>query len=140
MKFFAVDSATDQVIGSFDSRDAAAGACQDATREDDGDGDRYTVEESGSTEIVEIGPSLGDCSDDEYEAACDRLERCYTSAEGDTRYTVTVRPARVGEASGTYVRRENGNLQILGYSIEKPDDLRDLSEVAWNLFCSDNAI
>ena len=135
-KFFAVDSLTDQVIGTFDSHDAAAGACQDATREDDGDGDRYEVQASGENEIVEIGPSIGDCSDEEYQAACERLERCYSRVEGDTRYSVSVRPARAGEAGGTYYRKANGNLQILGYSLEVPEDLRELQERAFALFCS----
>jgi hypothetical protein len=126
------------MLSSFGSRDAAAGACQDALREAvaTGDEDRYQVEESGSTEIVEIGPSVGEVdSEAQYEAELDRLEACYTEVEGDTRYCVTVRPARSGEASGTYYRKASGDLQILGYSIEKPEDLRELQERAWALFC-----
>ena len=68
--------------------------------------------------------------------ACQQLEECYTVLEADTRYSVCVRPARSGEASGTYYRQANGNLQILGYSLEMPEDLHDLSAAAWEKFCS----
>jgi hypothetical protein len=90
-----------------------------------------------SVEIVEIGPSLGDCSDDEYASECARLEGCYTEVEGD-RYSVTVRPARAGEASGTYLRMASGDLQILGYSLEIESTcpgLHEIKEFAWALYC-----
>ena len=137
-KFFAVDSVTNKILGTYDSRDAAAGHCQDAAREDGDEGaaDRYEVQEAGEVEVVVIGPSLGDVSDDDYEAECDRLEQHYTDLEGDTRYSVSVRPARGGEASGTYYRKSSGDLQILGYSLEVPEDLSDLSETAWQKYCS----
>ena len=138
--FFAVDSVRNAILGTYDSRDVAAGHCQDAAREDGDEeaADRYEVVECGSIEIevVVIGPSLGDVSDEEYVAECDRLEQCYTDLEGDTRYSVSVRPARGGEADGTYYRGASGNLQILGYSLEVPEDLHDLSEAAWQKFCA----
>ena len=136
-KFFAFDSVRNAILGTYDSRDAAAGHCQDAAREDgDEEADRYEVQESGEIEVEVIGPSLGDVSDEEYVAACDRLEQCYSDLEGDTRYSVSVRPARGGEAGGTYYRQASGNLQILGYSLEVPEDLHDLSEAAWQKFCA----
>jgi hypothetical protein len=136
--FFVVDSVRNAILGTYDSRDAAAGHCQDAAREDgDEDAeDRYEVQESGEIEVVVVGPSLGDVSDEDYEAECNRLEQHYTNLEGDTRYSVSVRPARGGEASGTYYRRASGDLQILGYSLEVPEDLSDLSEAAWQNYCA----
>jgi len=89
------------------------------------------------TTIVEIGPSLGDCSDAEYAAECSRLDACYTEVEGD-KYSVTVRPTRAGEASGTYLVRDNGNLQILGYSLSIEDTcpgLHEIQEAAFAKFC-----
>ena len=135
-KFFAVDTYSNTNLGTYESRDAAAGVCQDAAREDgpDCDENRYEVQESGSVEVVVIGPSLGDMEESEYEAECDRLESCYSDLESDTLYSVSVRPCRAGEASGTYLRRASGDLQILGYSMEVPDDLHDLSDAAWTRF------
>ena len=141
-KFFAVDTYSNAMIGTYESRDAAAAACQAATfehaqhGEPDCDENRYEVQEAGSVEVVVIGPSLGDVEESEYEAECDRLESCYTDLESDTLYRVSVRPCRAGEASGTYLRRAGGDLQILGYSIEMPDDLHDLSEAAFNRYCA----
>lgn len=57
-------------------------------------------------------------------------------AQGAGTYSVSVRPAHGGEASGTYYRRANGDLQILGYSLEMPEDLSDLSESAWQKYCA----
>ena len=138
MTRFAALDYTGTRIGTYDSRDAAAGAIQDAVRESGADEDeaaQYEVVECGSIEILEIGPSLGDCSEEEYEFECDRLEDCYIQLEVGTQYTVGVRPARAGEASGTYYRKADGSLQIMGYTIPKPDDLEDLSERAFTLFC-----
>ena len=89
-------------------------------------------------EIVEIEPELTreHISPSRYRRQCDRLERCYSSLENETPYRVTVRPARAGKASGIYYRQPNGNLQILGYSLEIPEDLQDLREAAWERFCS----
>jgi hypothetical protein len=138
-KFFAVDTLTNEVIsGPHETRDIAAGICQDAFREHKNcEEDRYQVDESCSTEIVEIEPNIGDVDDDaNYEAQLERLETIYSELESDTRYCVRVRRAQNGEASGTYYRRSNGNLQILGHSIEAPEDLRRLQESAWAKFCS----
>jgi len=128
-------------LGTYESRDAAAGACQDAVREANDDEDtasQYDVVECGSIEIVVAGPELTQdhTSPSQYRRLCDRLERCYSSLEKDTQYMVSVRPTRSGEAPGTYYRKASGDLQILGYSLEIPEDLTDLSEEAWNLFCS----
>jgi hypothetical protein len=89
-------------------------------------------------EIVEIGPSLGDCSEAEYATECDRLEAAYTEVEGDE-YSVSVRPCRSGEAPGTYYRKSGGDLQILGYSLSVEDTcpgLREIQEAAFAKFCA----
>jgi hypothetical protein len=132
-RFVALDS-TGQSISTHDERDAAAAACQDAAAEAGDDGEEYEVVETGSVEIVVAGPELGDVSEAEYETECDRLESCYSQIEGDTQYCVSVRRCWSGEAPGTYIRRANGQLQILGYSVERPEDLTDLSTEAWELF------
>jgi D-alanine-D-alanine ligase-like ATP-grasp enzyme len=90
-------------------------------------------------DIVEIEPTLTQetINAAQYLEECNRLERCYTAAEAGSGYSVTVRPARAGEASGCYIVRANGNLQILGYSLDIPEDLQDLREAAWELYCSD---
>jgi hypothetical protein len=88
------------------------------------------------TQIEIIAPELGTVSEDEYAAECEHLQDCYTDLEDDTPYCVIVRPARRGQAPGTYVRKPDGNLQILGYPIEIPGDLHDLSEAAWNQYCN----
>lgn len=134
-KFFAVDAMGEILGGAHDTHDEAAAACQDAAREDGTDGEGYEVVESGSTEIVIVSPNLGDCDESEYEAEMARLEDAYTAVEGDTRYAVRVRAARSGEAAGTYYRRTDGALQIIGYSVPVPRDLADLNETAWDAFC-----
>jgi len=126
-------------LGTFESHDAAAGACQDAVREaNDDTASQYDVVECGSVEIVIVGPELTQdpTTPAQYRRLCDRLERCYYVLEKATQYSVSVRPTRSGEAPGTYYRKAMGDLQILGYSLEVPEDLTDLSEKAWNLFCS----
>lgn len=89
-------------------------------------------------DIVIVSPELSrdSMSDEDYARACQQLEDCYTALETDTPYCVRVRKARSGEAPGTYVRQASGNLQILGYSIEMPEDLHDLSAAAWEKFCN----
>jgi hypothetical protein len=81
-------------------------------------------------DIVEIEPTLTQetINAAQYLEECNRLERCYTAAEAGSGYSVTVRPARAGEASGCYIVRANGNI---------PEDLQDLREAAWELYCSD---
>jgi hypothetical protein len=95
------------------------------------------MEEVGSVDIVEVSPSIGEVSPDEYEEQLARLERCYTEVEDETlsKYSVRVRKARQGEADGTYLLTSNGDLQIVGYSVERPDDLRALQDEAYNRFC-----
>ena len=89
-------------------------------------------------DIVVVSPDLNrdSMSDTEYARQCQQLEDCYTALETDTRYSVQVRPARAGEAPGTYYRTASGGLQILGYSLEMPEDLRNLSDAAWEKFCN----
>jgi hypothetical protein len=132
-------------LGTFESQDAAAGMCQDAVREANDDEDaasQYEVVKCGSIEIVVVGPELTQdhTTPSQYRRLCDRLERCYSALEKPTQYSVSVRPARSGEAPGTYYRKASGDLQILGYSLETPEDLTDLSDEAWNLFCSGKRI
>jgi len=136
MRYAALDSQGIR-FGTYDSREAAAGAIEEAVRDgvSEDEARQYEVVECGEVEIVVVGPSLGDCSEEEYEAECDRLQDAYTQAEVDTQYTVSVRPARAGEASGTYYRRADGGLQIMGYTVPQPGDLEDLSERAFVIFC-----
>jgi hypothetical protein len=47
-----------------------------------------------------------------------------------------VRKARSGEAPGHYFEQDDGNLQILGYSVLLPEDIEELIHLAFNLFCS----
>jgi len=95
-------------------------------------------EDTDDMDIVVVSPELSrdSMSDEEYARQCQQLEDCYTALETDTRYSVMVRPARAGEAPGTYYRTASGNLQIVGYSLEMPEDLHDLSEAAWEKFCN----
>lgn len=43
-----------------------------------------------------------------------------------------VRSPRGGEAEGTYYRKNDGTLQITGYSIETPEAVRDVLNRAWD--------
>ena len=95
-------------------------------------------EDTDDMDIVVVSPELSrdSMSDAEYTRACQQLEDCYTALETDTRYSVRVRPARAGEAPGTYYRTASGGLQIIGYSLEMPEDLDELSSAAWERFCN----
>jgi hypothetical protein len=88
--------------------------------------------------ITEIEPclSMETLSPAKYKRACAKLERCYSKVEKDSPYRVFVRPSMSGYASGTYMWMKNGDLQILGYSVDVPDDFEAIREKAWNLFCS----
>lgn len=137
-KFFAVDPYGRLIGSAHDTYDGAAAACQDAALEDDADEEtrrEYTVEKSGENVIVIVSPNLGDVDDEAYDEECQRLQDCYSKIEAETRYTVYVRRARGGEAPGTYYLNPDGTLQILGYSLEEPKDLRDLSERTWEAYC-----
>ena len=98
----------------------------------------HDAEDTDDMDIVVVSPELSrdSMSDEEYAAECQRLEDCYTALEADTQYNVCVRPARAGEAPGTYYRTASGNLQILGYSLEMPENLQELSDAAWQKFCA----
>jgi hypothetical protein len=65
---------------------------------------------------------------DEHAAACERAEAWLTAHEGDT-LSISVRPPHRGEAGGTYLVTDSG-LQILGYSVSEPEDVRELIERA----------
>jgi hypothetical protein len=88
--------------------------------------------------ITEIAPCLSTetLSPAKYKQACARLERCYTEFEKDSPYRVFVQPSSSAHTPGTYMWKKNGGLQILGYSVEVPDDFEAIREKAWNLFCS----
>lgn len=49
--------------------------------------------------------------------------------------SVIVRAPRGTEARGLYERHENGNLQILRYSIAAPERVRELTDAAFNAVC-----
>ena len=76
----------------------------------------------------------GDAGDDEvtrdeHRAACERAQEFCTVQEGPE-ISITVRPARHGEIAGVY----DGD-QLLGYSVECPDDIEDLTNRAWVHAC-----
>ena len=64
---------------------------------------------------------LGDEGDWLDEAGARAVETAL-AADG---WTVAIRPARQGEAEGTYYRRNDGTLQIVGYTILDCEELRD---------------
>lgn len=75
---------------------------------------------------------------DDLQAAVDELEVAVRLADDDgavTRPSVTYRTPRRGEATGTYRCRADGSLQILGYSLPVPEELRDLLDQAWEHAC-----
>jgi hypothetical protein len=86
--------------------------------------------------IIEVGPDLGDCTPESYRNECDKLEECYTELEKDTPYCVTVRRNRKGEASGLYCFDSNGGLQLMNRTFDIPEDLQDLRNRAFDLFCN----
>jgi hypothetical protein len=65
----------------------------------------------------------------EHAAACDRAESYLDEHEGDA-LSIRVRAPRRGEAGGTYLMTSAGDLQILGYSVSEPEEIRDLIERA----------
>ena len=123
---------TSQIADIDDSQRYPAAVSDEEQAEHDAD------EDTEDMDIVVVSPDLSrdSMSDDEYARQCQQLEDCYTALEADTRYSVQVRPTRAGEAPGIYYRTESGGLQILGYSLEMPEDLRDLSDAAWERFCN----
>jgi hypothetical protein len=87
-------------------------------------------------EIVVVSPNLGDCPANEYASECQRLQDIYSNLDDvEMGYEVYVRPARHGEAEGTYYTTSVGSLQILGHTIPIPDDLHELGSRAWEEFC-----
>lgn len=74
----------------------------------------------------------------ELESWLDENEGGYTFVDEDGETVapcVIVREPRAGEARGLYEQRENGNLQILGYSVAVPERLRELTDAAFNAVC-----
>jgi hypothetical protein len=66
----------------------------------------------------------------ERKAADDRAQEYLDEHEGDD-LCIVVRGSRRGEAAGLYAREiRNGKLQLLGYSVEVPEDVRDLLDRA----------
>ena len=57
-----------------------------------------------------------------------RLEELLADAGWD----IEIRSPQRGEAEGTYVRRTDGSLQILGYSIPEPESLTDAVNEAFD--------
>ena len=96
-----------------------------------------TGEEMGYTEYVDVvgEDDLGDIGDSDYETEVSRLDDCYTQVCQGTPYTILARTPRRGEAPALYGEREDGDLQILGYSIGVPSDVDDIRQEAWRLYC-----
>jgi len=69
-------------------------------------------------------------SPEEHEAYCDQANAWLESNEPDE-IEITFRPVRHGELAGIYRRSANGNMQILGYSVELPETVRSLVIAAW---------
>lgn len=72
----------------------------------------------------------GTITDEEHASACGRAEDWLTEHEGDD-LSISVRPARRGEADGIYLHLDEGGYQILGYSFAVPDEVSDLTARAY---------
>lgn len=73
-----------------------------------------------------------------FQAAVDEMEGSVSWVDDDgntVRPSVVCRPPRRGEAPGIYLEKSNGDLQILGYTVPKPDALQDLLNRAWDRAC-----
>jgi hypothetical protein len=75
---------------------------------------------------------------DAYQAALDALEDGVSWVDGNgttIRPAVVARPPQQGEAEALYEKNRDGTLQVLGFSIPVPDELRDLQNRAWDRAC-----
>jgi len=70
----------------------------------------------------------------EHAAAIQRMEDWLTEHEGP-RLDIRVRDALRGEAAGIYRVVRGGHLQILGYSVRKPEVVSNLLSQAWEHAC-----
>jgi hypothetical protein len=52
------------------------------------------------------------------------IAEAYVSEMNDRGWSVEVRAPRRGEAEGTYYRKRDGTLQVLGYSVPVPEEFR----------------
>jgi hypothetical protein len=94
-----------------------------------------TVEvDADDVEYVVIPEEQSEAFIEAYQAQVDVLEvdAMWTDDSGAVvRPSIQVRAGRRDEAAGTYYRRSNGTLQILGYSIPVPEALMALTDEAW---------
>lgn len=96
----------------------------------DGDGDWCCEEHySKGFEYVEIVSEPTNALTD-HDAA-----RVFADEMAECGWTVEVRAPRSGEAEGTYYRKGDGTLQILGYSLPVPESYRLDSERAYESAC-----
>lgn len=85
----------------------------------DSEGDRCcSLHWAQDSEYVQLVAGEPDVLSDESIAAQ------YVAAMSERGWSVEVRPLRGSEAEGTYYRKSDGTLQILGYSIPVPSDFR----------------
>jgi hypothetical protein len=82
--------------------------------------------------------SWGDAVTEEQNAALCRVAEGWLSDHEGAELCIECRPCYPGEVAALYGVRANGDLQILGYSVDAEDDVRDLTEQAWQYAC-DNA-
>lgn len=69
-------------------------------------------------------------TEDEQRRLCECAEQWLTDHEGDD-ISICVRRARPSEIAGLYERKANGDLQILGCSVDAPADVEELTNRAW---------
>lgn len=109
--------------------------CTRVANELDDDGDRCCEhclwQVARETEFVELHNLTDGASFDEDTA------RRYEALMAERGWTVTVREPRRGEAEGhTYYAKDDGTLQILGFSISVPDAYSDDSRHCYEAVCS----
>lgn len=84
--------------------------------------------------VTSIEPDMIDA----FQAVIDKMERSasWMDDEGNlVRPSVVCREPQKGEAAGVYRRNKDGTLQILGYTVPKPDALQNLINRAWDRTC-----
>lgn len=89
------------------------------------------AETTRAVEYTWVVDEWGDVSvsDEESDAACERAEEWLTEHEGND-VSISVRRVRRGECAGIYEGQ-----QILGYSIPVPEEVKDLTNRAWEHAC-----
>lgn len=103
--------------------------CEKTAIDYDTDGDDACAEHAAKSERYVIAESSfgqdGDSLDETHVAPM-------VAALEALGFDVEIRSTRRNEAPGTYSRKRDGSLQILGYSIPVPDEFTHAYREAWN--------